>query len=176
MPESPKRNWTTAYPQNWLGKVSTKFHTGKTEPVSYKLRITFPEKKKKNPRFKCVILLNQNESDNYQWPNWMTILKPTAVMKALSRVTRMHIKSMSSGLRQIWVPVLVLSSMTLDLNSLSPFCYLQIKDRTGLLWELKDILYIKNLIHCLAHSKWSVLAITCNFRSFCYCMENRLMK
>ena len=47
MPESPKRNWTTAYPQTWLGKVSTKFHTVKIEPISYKLRrIIFPEKKK----------------------------------------------------------------------------------------------------------------------------------
>ena len=94
MPESPKRNWTTAYSQTWLGKVSTK----------YKLRrITFPEKRPKNLRFKCVILLNQNESDNDQWPNWMIILKTATVTKALSRVTKVHIKSMSSGI--LWVTI-----------------------------------------------------------------------
>lgn len=137
MPESPKRNWTTAYSQTWLGKVSTK----------YKLRrITFPEKRPKNLRFKCVILLNQNESDSDQWPNWMIVLKTATVTKALSRVTKAHIKSTSSGIRQIWAPILVLSFTTLDLmGSLSPFCYLQIKDNDRVLVRIKRYPVYKEL-------------------------------
>ena len=74
MPESPKRNWTTAYPQTWLGKVSTKFHTVKIEPISYKLRrIIFPEKKKIQDSNVLSYWIKRNLtiiSDLTEWSYW----------------------------------------------------------------------------------------------------------